>query len=130
MYDAGFPCQPFAAQGSHLGTDCPVNGHISSEIIKYLSECRPRMFLLENVVGITQSTHKRSFARLINALRSIGGGPGQPHYQVLATILNSFHYWPPSFHYWHLGEIFKQTPSSVPMAAATVPKAFATDLFL
>ena len=47
---AGFPCEPFSNQGKRKGT-ADTRGKIIFEVLDYVARARPRLVLLENVLG-------------------------------------------------------------------------------
>jgi site-specific DNA-cytosine methylase len=49
----------------------------------------PKIFILENVVGITSKQHVQGLAAMFQKLRKLTMGPHRPKYVVHATILNS-----------------------------------------
>ena len=52
IYIAGFPCQPFSSAGKQQGfNDEKGRGNLFTHILDYLSSQRPKVFILENVVG-------------------------------------------------------------------------------
>jgi DNA (cytosine-5)-methyltransferase 1 len=64
VYAAGLPCQ----LRCHQGTD-DRQGHIFSHIHDYIRVKAPKCFLLENVKGMTMTTRRDAFARLLTSLR-------------------------------------------------------------
>jgi DNA (cytosine-5)-methyltransferase 1 len=76
---AGFPCQPFSALGDQPGLDCPKNGNLFLQIVRFLQLSRPRAFLLENVPGLLR-TGNRALETIVRALEL--AGPYQVHLQV------------------------------------------------
>ena len=55
VYIAGFPCQPFSVAGNQQGfEDEKGRGIIFWSIHEYIDLKRPKVFILENVKGITE----------------------------------------------------------------------------
>ena len=80
LYVAGFPCQPFSSSGSREGTEDKLGrGSIFKYIFRYISKRRPRVYVLENVRGL--STHP-CYGEMLTALRSLS------LYNVYTRILN------------------------------------------
>ena len=53
LYVAGFPCQPFSVAGKKQGFwDEQGRGTLFFDIINYINEKRPKVFILENVRGL------------------------------------------------------------------------------
>ena len=70
IYVAGFPCQPWSTAGLRQGTaDKHGRGNIFPRILDYLHRKRPKCFLLENVKGLTTSTHQECFASMLDDLK-------------------------------------------------------------
>ena len=68
----GSPCQDFSQTGSRKG----LTGDKSSliiEAIRLIGECRPRVFIWENVKGTFYSNDGEDFAAILQAFTSIGG---------------------------------------------------------
>jgi len=68
----GSPCQDFSLAGKRLGMD----GQRSSlvlEAIRLISECRPSVFVWENVKGTFSSNDGADFWAIIQAFTDIGG---------------------------------------------------------
>lgn len=68
----GSPCQDFSIAGQRKG----MQGDRSSlilEAIRLISECRPRVFIWENVKGTFSSNGGEDFASIIQAFANIGG---------------------------------------------------------
>ena len=68
----GSPCQDFSLAGKRKG----MEGERSSlilEAIRLIGECRPRVFIWENVKGTFSSNSGEDFAAIIQAFANIGG---------------------------------------------------------
>ena len=68
----GSPCQDFSLAGKRLG----MGGERSSlitEAIRLIHECRPRVFIWENVKGTFSSNNGADFWAIIQAFANIGG---------------------------------------------------------
>lgn len=68
----GSPCQDFSLAGKRQG----MQGERSSlilEAIRLISECRPRVFIWENVKGTFSSNSGEDFAAILQAFTNIGG---------------------------------------------------------
>lgn len=70
VYAAGFPCQPFSAAGLNHGVeDAQGRGLIFPHLLRYIRAKSPKVFLLENVKGLTTKTHEETFEAILAALR-------------------------------------------------------------
>lgn len=68
----GSPCQDFSLAGERKG----MEGDRSSlvlEAIRLIGECRPRVFVWENVKGTFSSNNGEDFAAILQAFTNIGG---------------------------------------------------------
>lgn len=68
----GSPCQDFSLAGKRKG----MGGERSSlilEAIRLIGECRPRVFIWENVKGTFSSNSGKDFAAILQAFANIGG---------------------------------------------------------
>ncbi|QDP61486.1 MAG: putative cytosine-specific methyltransferase [Prokaryotic dsDNA virus sp.] len=68
----GSPCQDFSVAGNRQG----MGGQRSSlilEAIRLIDECRPRVFIWENVKGTFSSNSGEDFASILQAFTNIGG---------------------------------------------------------
>jgi DNA (cytosine-5)-methyltransferase 1 len=68
----GSPCQDFSLAGKRKG----MEGDRSSlvlEAIRLIGECRPRVFVWENVKGTFSSNSGEDFAAILQAFANIGG---------------------------------------------------------
>jgi len=68
----GSPCQDFSLAGKRKG----MEGERSSlvlEAIRLISECRPRVFVWENVKGTFSSNDGEDFAAILQSFTNIGG---------------------------------------------------------
>ena len=68
----GSPCQDFSLAGNRKG----MGGERSSlilEAIRLIDECRPRVFIWENVKGTFSSNSGKDFASILQAFTNIGG---------------------------------------------------------
>lgn len=80
VLQGGVPCQAFSQAGERRGTEDP-RGQLILQFNKLINDCEPRMFLVENVKGLT--THNRG-----ETLRSVltlfeNGGKYRVYHQVL-----------------------------------------------
>jgi len=78
----GSPCQDFSIAGNRKG----MGGDRSSlilEAIRLISECRPRVFIWENVKGTFSSNSGQDFAAILQEFTNIGG------YRLEFQLLNT-----------------------------------------
>ena len=68
----GSPCQDFSLAGKRKGMDGDRSSLIL-EAIRLVGECRPRVFVWENVKGTFSSNSGEDFAAIIQAFANIGG---------------------------------------------------------
>jgi DNA (cytosine-5)-methyltransferase 1 len=78
---AGFPCQPFSIAGKGLGFS-DTRGTLFFNIESILKNKKPRAFLLENVKRLTTHDNGRTFAVILEKLKSLG-------YTVYHKVFNS-----------------------------------------
>lgn len=81
---AGFPCQPFSIGGHRKGF-CDTRGTLFFEIERILKAKKPKMFLLENVKGLTNHDKGRTFKVIKESLWDLG-------YSIFYQVLNSKDY--------------------------------------
>lgn len=77
----GFPCQPFSYAGKQKGFG-DTRGTLFFQIERILKKNKPKLFLLENVRGLTTHDEGRTFATIIKSLEDLG-------YGVTYLLLNS-----------------------------------------
>lgn len=68
---AGFPCQSFSNIGNKEGLSDP-RGALIFEVIRLLTESKPKSFLLENVKGLLTHDKGKTFAKIYNLLNNCG----------------------------------------------------------
>lgn len=78
---AGFPCQPFSAAGLKKGFE-ETRGTLFFDILEILKETEPKMFLLENVRGLTSHDGGKTLEVIVRSLENLG-------YSIKWQILNS-----------------------------------------
>ncbi|OIU88075.1 DNA cytosine methyltransferase [Microbacterium sp. AR7-10] len=74
----GPPCTPFSKSGFWLEQkreSRDPNASLLDEYVRVVRESRPEAFVLENVQGLTYSTHKHQFERLLRSLGELGYNP-------------------------------------------------------
>ncbi|MGN7966645.1 DNA cytosine methyltransferase [Microbacterium sp. 22179] len=74
----GPPCTPFSKSGFWLEQkreSRDPNASLLDEYVRVVRDSRPEAFVLENVQGLTYSTHKAQFERLLKALAELGYNP-------------------------------------------------------
>lgn len=81
---AGFPCQPFSIGGYRKGF-CDTRGTLFFEIERILKAKKPKMFLLENVKGLTNHDKGKTFKVIKESLWNLG-------YSIFYQVLNSKDY--------------------------------------
>lgn len=80
LISGGFPCQPFSAAGKRKGTS--DDRHLWPEMLRVISEIRPRWVVAENVRGLTNWEGGLQFESCCIDLENEG-------YQVFPTILGA-----------------------------------------
>lgn len=68
---AGFPCQDLSVAGKRKGLKGARSG-LFYEVVRIVTELRPRYLVWENVPGLLTSDKGRDFARVLAALADIG----------------------------------------------------------
>lgn len=68
----GSPCQDFSLAGKRKGMS-GERSSLVSEAIRLIDECRPRVFVWENVKGTFSSNGGEDFAAILQAFANIGG---------------------------------------------------------
>jgi DNA (cytosine-5)-methyltransferase 1 len=81
----GAPCQPFSNIGKKAGINDSRNGDLFLEFVRIIKEIKPKSFIFENVVGITQNKH----SDVIDYMREQFAGIG---YGLSWKILNAADY--------------------------------------
>lgn len=80
----GAPCQAFSMVGKRLGFD-DVRGTLFYEFARVIKECQPKIFLFENVKGITSHDKGKTWETIKNVFADLG-------YDIHEKILNSQDY--------------------------------------
>jgi DNA (cytosine-5)-methyltransferase 1 len=84
IFSAGFPCQPYAADGARKGCD-DERSQVIDPILQYVRRQRPRAVILENVLGFLYSTHRAVRGKIERNLRRSG-------YVIHMGVLNSINF--------------------------------------
>ncbi|MER6593368.1 DNA cytosine methyltransferase [Micromonospora purpureochromogenes] len=74
----GPPCTPFSKSGFWLEEkreSLDPNASLLDEYVRVVRDTRPEAFILENVQGLTYSTHRAQFGRLLRQLEELGYNP-------------------------------------------------------
>jgi len=80
----GSPCQDFSIAGTRKGTD-GNRGNLIWQYYRIIKECKPKIFIFENVKGFTTIRKGKSYTNFLSSLRSLG-------YSCYAKILNTKDY--------------------------------------
>nr|DAM62793.1 MAG TPA: Cytosine specific methyltransferase [Caudoviricetes sp.] len=67
----GSPCQDFSIAGLHAGV-CGSRGSLVWEYLRVLSQCKPRVFVFENVKGLISVSHTSAFYAMMEEFRRLG----------------------------------------------------------
>ena len=67
----GFPCQSFSYAGKGLGFE-DVRGTLFYEFARAINECKPKMFVAENVRGIIKHDGGRTFDTVLRTFDELG----------------------------------------------------------
>lgn len=78
----GVPCQPWSIAGNSGGFNDP-RGRLWFDVIRVVENNKPKAFLFENVKGLTDPRHRKSFELIIHKLKNAG-------YEVKYQMLNSY----------------------------------------
>jgi len=63
----GVPCQAWSQAGKRLGLQ-DVRGTLFNDFIRLVDECEPKVFLIENVVGLTTHNNGQTLEHLLSLL--------------------------------------------------------------
>lgn len=84
LLSGGYPCQAFSYAGKKKGLD-DTRGTLFYHYAKILEQIKPKMFLVENVKGLTTHDHGRTLETMINVFESLG-------YKTGFKVLNAWDY--------------------------------------
>lgn len=84
LLSGGFPCQTFSYAGNRKGFD-DTRGTLFNHYAIFLKKLMPKMFLAENVKGLTSHDNGNTLEIIINTFKEVG-------YQVKYQVLNSWDY--------------------------------------
>jgi DNA (cytosine-5)-methyltransferase 1 len=90
IYVCGFPCQPFSALGTQLGTR-DARGNIMFYCIDTIKKTLPKVFILENVRRFKSIQKGKPFNYLLQELNAIKVR-GKKVYNVYTDVLNTKDY--------------------------------------
>lgn len=79
---AGFPCQPFSSIGKRQGFMHATQGTLFYDILRIIKSKRNKVFLLENVQGLTNHNNGNTFKTMTMALKELG-------YEVFSKVLDA-----------------------------------------
>jgi len=80
----GFPCQAFSHAGKKLGFE-DTRGTLFFEFARAIREIQPKIFVGENVEGLTRHDNGRTLKTMLNILEELG-------YNVQYQVLNAVNY--------------------------------------
>jgi DNA (cytosine-5)-methyltransferase 1 len=78
----GVPCQPWSIAGKSGGFNDP-RGRLWFDVIRLVENNKPKGFIFENVKGLTEPRHQKSFDQIVYKLKNAG-------YVVNSQLLNSY----------------------------------------
>ncbi|MDY4761750.1 DNA cytosine methyltransferase [Streptococcus thoraltensis] len=84
LLSGGAPCQSFSYAGKRLGLE-DTRGTLFYHYAVFLEKLQPKMFLFENVKGLTSHDKGKTYATILNVFESEG-------YTVQSRVLNAWDY--------------------------------------
>lgn len=84
LISGGYPCQSFSYAGKKLGLD-DVRGTMFYYYAEFIKQLKPKMFLAENVKGLTTHDGGKTIETMINVFEDLG-------YKVEWKVLNAWDY--------------------------------------
>ncbi|MBF0819149.1 DNA cytosine methyltransferase [Streptococcus acidominimus] len=84
LLSGGAPCQSFSYAGKRLGLE-DTRGTLFYHYAVFLEKLQPKMFLFENVKGLTSHDKGKTYATILNVFESEG-------YTVQSKVLNAWDY--------------------------------------
>lgn len=84
IVSGGAPCQAFSYAGKRLGFG-DTRGTLFAEFARCVKEIKPKMFLFENVKGLLNHDHGKTFKTIYNVLHDLG-------YKLTYNVLNACYY--------------------------------------
>ena len=89
VYVAGFPCQPFSTMGKQAGFD-DARGTIFFNVLDYIVQKLPKVFILENVKGLTTIESGKLLNQIMRLLRSVRfHTSGKKAYAIKQQVLDT-----------------------------------------
>ena len=82
MITGGVPCQSWSVAGRKKGFD-DERGALWFDAIRAVKICNPKIFIFENVKGLSDPKHKKSFLLILRKLQELG-------YDVYSKVLNAY----------------------------------------
>lgn len=82
LLSGGYPCQTFSYAGKKMGLD-DTRGTLFYNYAKIMEQVRPKMFLVENVKGLTTHDHGKTLQTMINVFEKLG-------YRTTYKVLNAW----------------------------------------
>ena len=68
----GFPCQDVSINGNRAGVHGETRSGLYRAMIKVIEQCKPRVFVAENVKGLLQRYNKENLAKVLADLSELG----------------------------------------------------------
>ena len=84
LLSGGYPCQAFSYAGKKLGLD-DVRGTMFYYYAEFIKQLQPKMFLAENVKGLTSHDNGKTLKTMIKVFEDLG-------YLVEWKVLNAWNY--------------------------------------
>lgn len=120
----GPPCQGFSTarqvDGANHGTRLKKDPrrHLYREFLRYVDFFQPRVFVMENVLGLRSAAGGEYFARVHHEARTLGKANGRPGYRVHAQVEDA----------WELGVPQKRRRQLIIGVRGDLPGYFVPDL--
>jgi DNA (cytosine-5)-methyltransferase 1 len=78
----GSPCQSFSTVGKKLGLD-DIRGTLIFQFIRIVTECKPKIFIFENVKGLLTHNKGETFKIILEEFKKLTG------YEIIYDVLNA-----------------------------------------